>query len=130
MISSWKASYESAFETFEKEVQSNTAAEVAAAEVEIKARYEGAGGLFAQAEAADTKMKAAKMKMLEELETLLYETKNIDTLTVAEMLEKNPHWQQAIEEDLKNHNWGSEIPASLKAAKSPKAEGEEAKQLS
>lgn len=43
---------------------------------------------------------------------------NLDTLTVAEVLEKNPAWKEAIEEDLKNHNWGSEIPASLKAAKS------------
>merc|ERR1712083_805776 len=74
------------------------------------------------AEKRDKEIKAQKMALLGELETIAAEVKNIDTLTVAEVLEKNPAWKDAIEEDLKNHMWGSEIPASLKTEQAAKTE--------
>jgi len=46
---------------------------------------------------------------------------NIDNLTVAEMLEANPEWRLAIEEDIKNHNWGPEAPESIVASIKGKA---------
>merc|ERR1712083_452186 len=89
---------------------------------ELKSTFEGPNGLLAQAEKRDKEIKAQKMALLGELDTIAAEVKNIDTLTVAEVLEKNPAWKDAIEEDLKNHMWGSEIPASLKTEQAAKTE--------
>jgi len=77
--------------------------------------------LTAELDAIDKAMMEDKVAALKELESMFYEAKNIDNLTVAEMLEANPEWRLAIEEDIKNHNWGPEAPESIVASIKGKA---------
>mmetsp|Transcript_22609 Transcript_22609/g.49361 ORF Transcript_22609/g.49361 Transcript_22609/m.49361 type:complete len:80 (+) Transcript_22609:856-1095(+) len=51
-------------------------------------------------------------KAVESLEQQLHDLKRIEEITIAEILEKNPEFRAAAEEDIKNHNWGGEIPAA------------------
>jgi len=88
-------------------------ADLAKGTADINALFDGANGITAQFKSVDDKLNADRVGYLAELEGLLHESANVDTLTIAEILEKNPEWQAAIEEDIKNHNWGSEPPASL-----------------
>jgi hypothetical protein len=57
----------------------------------------------------------SKIHYFESLKQLFVEAKNIDNITVADLLEKNPEWRIAIEEDIKNHNWAPNAPESIKA---------------
>jgi hypothetical protein len=99
------------------------------ADLEAKAEKDVAEAR-AKMEAAWSKAEAAMMKAVvemqqeeakskihyfESLKQLLVEAKNIDTITVADLLEKNPEWRIAIEEDIKNHNWAPDAPESIKA---------------
>jgi len=88
---------------------------IAQGKAELDKIYLGANGLIAKAEAADKEDAAMRVELLGQLESMLHEAQNIDTLTIAEILEKNPEWQAAIEEDLKNHNWAPEAPKSITA---------------
>lgn len=115
VVEAFKPEYEKNLAELKKMCTDGMAAEIAKGEAELKSVFEGPNGLIAQAEKRDKEIKAHKTALLEELESIAAEVKSLDTLTVAEVLEKNPAWKEAIEEDLKNHNWGSEIPASLKA---------------
>jgi len=130
VVDSFKPEYEKHLAELKKICDEGLTKNIAEVEAKIKSTFEGPNGLLAKAEKRDKEMKAQKLAMLEELESLAAEVKNLDTLTVAEVLEKNPAWKEAIEEDLKNHNWGSEIPASLKAAKAEQAPAEEIKAIS
>merc|ERR1712070_1225127 len=79
-------------------------------------------GLLARAKKIDEQCAEGKKASILRLEELLYQAQNADKLTVAEMLEKNPDWREAIEEDIKNHNWSPEAPASIIAALDAKME--------
>merc|ERR1712083_131037 len=116
VVDSFKPEYEKHLAELKKICDEGLAKNIAEVEAKIKSTFEGPNGLLAKAEKRDKEMKAQKLAMLEELESLAAEVKNLDTLTVAE--------------DLKNHNWGSEIPASLKAAKAEQAPAEEIKAIS
>jgi len=83
-------------------------------------------GLLAKAKKIDEQCAEGKKASILKLEELLYQAQNADKLTVAEMLEKNPDWREAIEEDIKNHNWSPEAPASIIAALDAKMEQETA----
>ncbi|EOD27949.1 hypothetical protein EMIHUDRAFT_235415 [Emiliania huxleyi CCMP1516] len=49
----------------------------------------------------------------------------IDTLTIASILEKNPEWKAAIEEDISNNIWDpSHIPDKIKDSIGPPADKE------
>lgn len=125
-----KPQYEAHLSTLKKMCDDGLAKDIADVDAQLKSIFQGSNGLIAHGEARDKAIAAAKVAMLEDLENLASETKNLDDLTVAELLEKNPAWKEAIEEDLKNHNWGSEIPASLKAAKVEATAAEDVKAIS
>jgi len=94
----------------------------ASALAEIAKQFDGSSGISEQFKSVDEKLKKDRVGYLAQLESLLHESSNIDTLTIAEILENNPDWQKAIEEDIKNHNWGSEPPAGLvREMEAPKA---------
>jgi len=124
VVDAFKPEYETHLAALKKVCDEGLAKNIADVEADLKSTFEGPNGLIALAAKRDKEVAAQKMVMLEELESLAHEVKNLDTLTVAEVLEKNPAWKEAIEEDLKNHNWGSEVPASLKAAKAEAAADE------
>merc|ERR1711935_1171360 len=74
---------------------------------EITKVMEGPKGL----KAAYTEMKSDAME--------------IDTLTIASILEKNPEWKAAIEEDISNNIWDpSHIPDKIKDSIGPPADKE------
>lgn len=122
VVDAFKPEYEKHLAELKKICEEGMVKSIAEVEASLKSTFEGPNGLLAQAEKRDKEIKAQKMALLGELETIAAEVKNIDTLTVAEVLEKNPAWKDAIEEDLKNHMWGSEIPASLKTEQAAKTE--------
>jgi len=102
---------------FNAEMDKMEADMIVKGKAELDKIYTGPSGLIAKAEAADKEEAEYRVQLLAQLENLLHEAKNIETLTIAEILEKNPEWQKAIEEDLMNHNWAPEAPKSITAAK-------------
>merc|ERR1712048_150389 len=112
-----KEHFEAESVKFNAELDKMEAEMVTKGKAELAKIYTGPNGLIAKAEAADKAEGAYRVELLAQLENLLHEAKNIETLTIAEILEKNPEWQKAIEEDLQNHNWAPEAPKSIAAAK-------------
>lgn len=115
VVSELKAEYEASQPAF--------IATVEKARDELLAKYDDefkkvSGGMLADLDKIAKEEAASKVKILEELQEMMYETQNIDTMTISEILEKNPEWRIAIEEDIKNHNWSPDMPASLKAKSS------------
>lgn len=115
VVSELKAEYEAAQPAFIKEVEKARDDLLAKYDAEYKTIVDGPNGILADLDRIAKEEAANKVKILEELQEMMYETQNIDTMTIAEILEKNPEWRIAIEEDIKNHNWSPEVPESLKA---------------
>jgi len=112
-IDTLKATFAEQEAGFISAVQQSKSLDIDAGTAEVNRLFDGANGITDQFKAVDAKLNADRVSSLAQLEELLHESTNIDTLTIAEILEKNPEWQKAIEEDIKNHNWGSEPPAAL-----------------
>jgi len=112
-IEGLKSKFAETEKKFAAEIEKFKAAEIDKSRGEINSKFDGPAGITAQFINADKKIDADRVASLAQLEGLLHESSNMDTLTIAEILEKNPEWQAAIEEDIKNHNWGSEPPAAL-----------------
>jgi len=123
VIGSLRSEFEPIFMELQKEVDSRIEETLAEKRAELNAEFNGAGGLIADAKKHDAQEAEAKKAAVLHLEDMLYQAQNAENLTVAEMLEKNPDWREAIEEDIKNHNWSPEAPASLvEAMKAKQAE--------
>merc|ERR1719203_150147 len=107
------------WEAFDAEYRSKLSAAkekfVAEAEVEMKKVFEGPTGVIAQFKQMEKDVQDSKVKILAELESMYSDMEDLDNLTIADILEKNPEWLAAIEEDLKSHNWSPEPPAALLA---------------
>lgn len=119
-----KAHFETEQVKFNADMDKIEADMMTKAKAELDKVYLGPNGLIAKAEAADKAEAEYRVQLLAQLENLLHEAQNIETLTIAEILEKNPEWQKAIEEDLQNHNWAPEAPKSVAAAAAAKADAE------
>merc|ERR1712060_172351 len=115
VVAELKADFEASQPAFIKEVEKARDVLLAQYDEEYKKTVHGPNGILADLDRIAKDEAANKVKILEELQEMLYETQNIETMTISEILEKNPEWRIAIEEDIKNHNWSPEVPESLKA---------------
>jgi len=92
---------------------------------EITKVMEGPKGLkaaYTEMESRCKKIQADTISTLEEMKT---DAMEIDTLTIASILEKNPEWKAAIEEDISNNIWDpSHIPDKIKDSIGPPADKE------
>jgi len=109
-----KAEFEATQPEFIKTVEKSRDELLAKYDAEYNTIVNGPNGILADLDRIVKEEAANKVKILEELQEMMYETQNIDTMTIAEVLEKNPEWRIAIEEDIKNHNWSPDVPESLK----------------
>jgi len=101
----FKAGMEETLATLEAGVSEAIGAEVATLDKIMAMYFEGPGGMKALAKEFDEILIKEKTYALERLTEMKDEILNIRTVTVAEILEKNPEWAKEIEEDIKNHNW-------------------------
>eukprot|EP00967_Tisochrysis_lutea_P070158 scaffold92458_cov30-Tisochrysis_lutea.AAC.2 len=78
---------------------------------------DGPGGLAAAYKEMDERCKRTQEETIAELELMKEEAAEIDTLTIQSILEKNPQWKAAIEEDIANNIWDpAHIPEKIKEA--------------
>jgi hypothetical protein len=78
---------------------------------------DNAGGLTAAYHEMNSRCQRIQNETITELQTMKQEAADIDSLTIASILEKNPGWKAAIEEDIANNIWDpAHIPDKIKEA--------------
>jgi len=76
---------------------------------------DGPQGVIAHYKAMDEHAKRVLDETISEIESMKEEFGDVDAITIVSILEKNPEWRKAIEEDISNNIWDpSHIPDRIK----------------
>jgi hypothetical protein len=103
IVAEIKALCEAEIASAQKDMEASTA--FAEVEKEMKAAFEGPGGLFELASKEEKAAEAGMAQCLEAMKKVEVDAGTVATVTVAEILEREPELRAEIEEELKNNVW-------------------------
>jgi hypothetical protein len=72
---------------------------------ELNVAFSGPGGLVEKSSKHDAEAEAGMLQSVAEMEKLLVDASDVSTVTIAEILEREPELRAKVEDEIKNHVW-------------------------
>jgi len=95
--------FSSELEAAMKENDSST--EIVALEKEISAMFTGSGGLYELASKEEKASEAGMLQCIADMEKLEVDVQGVSSVTIGEILDREPELRAEIEEEIKNNVW-------------------------
>lgn len=103
VVSQVKAVFEAELAAAQGDLQSST--EVDDLKKEVTAAFEGSGGLFELASKEEKAAEAGLLQCIADMEKLELDAQGVASVTIAEILEREPELRAQVEDEIKNNVW-------------------------
>lgn len=103
IVSQVKAVFEAELAAAQGELEAST--EVEDLKKEVGAAFEGSGGLFELASKEEKAAEAGLLQCIADMEKLEVDAQGVASVTIAEILEREPELRAQVEEEIKNNVW-------------------------
>lgn len=103
VVAQVKGVFETELAAAQGELESST--EVDDLKKEISAAFEGSGGLFELASKEEKAAEAGLLQCIADMEKLELDAQGVASVTIAEILEREPELRAQVEDEIKNNVW-------------------------